>query len=850
MIKNKTPPARKVKLPDPENEALVESERRYRRLFETARDGILILDAETGIVVDVNPFLLDLLNYPYERFVGKAIWELGFFKDIVGNRDNFAELQQQEYIRYEDKPLESADGTRHEVEFISNVYLVESSKVIQCNIRDITERKREEGYRELSREILQILSGSEDIQNCIQKVLTVLKQSTAVNAAGIRLQDGDDFPYFVQEGFSEDFLQTENSLTVRNADGGVCRDGSGAVSLECTCGLVLCSKTDPSNALFTPGGSFWTNDSMPLLDIPDGEDPRLHPRNECIHQGYASVALIPIRTKDRNVGLIQLNARQKGHFTLKTIELLEDIASHIGEAMMRKRAEEALRASQQLLEGILNAIPVRVFWKDKNLVYLGCNAAFARDAGFADPKEVIGKDDFQMSWHGQADLYRADDRRIIESGESTSNREEAQTTPGGDTITLLTSEVPLRNLNGEINGILGTYVDITEQRSLEAQLRQAQKMEAVGRLAGGVAHDFNNMLQVILGYTGIALEQAEPSRPLYTHLKEIQKAAERSAGLTRQLLAFARKQDIEPKILDLNDAVSGMLKMLRRLIGENIHLTWVPGSDLRPVKIDPSQIDQILANLCLNARDSVIGSGTVILETGNVTIDAAYCAKHAEAVPGGYVFLSVSDDGCGMDAETMAHIFEPFFTTKGVGEGTGLGLATVYGIVKQNGGFVYAYSEPGIGTTFRIYLPQSAAEAVQSDVTAVKTPEARGETVLLVEDEPSLRTVYKLFLDALGYTVLSAETPEEAFKLSQRHSGQIHLLLTDVVMPGMNGRQLADRICATKPDINVLFMSGCTADVMIRRGVLEQDKAFIAKPFSQNELARKVRAVLDTKEPA
>jgi PAS domain S-box-containing protein len=764
----------------PVNAALADSELRYRRLFETAKDGILILDAETGIVVDVNPFLVNLLGYPYENFVGKAIWELGFFRDIVANQDNFEELQQKEYIRYEDKPLKTSDGRQVDVEFVSNVYLVDHKKVIQCNIRNITEHKR---------------------------------------------------------------------------------------------------------------------------------------------------------------------------------------------------AEEALRASRQITEEIINAIPVRVFWKDKNLVYLGCNTAFAHDAGFTDPKNIIGKDDYQMGWRDQAELYRADDRRVIESGCSKIFIEEPQTTPDGNTITLLTSKLPLRNSKGEISGVLGTYMDISEHKratealreseeryralyaesrdaivmmsaeqaflagnpaaiklfacqdeqdlvsrttlslsaeyqpdgmpsaakilemrnlalekgsyffewtfhradgvefpatvllsrveigsqqllqatvrddtehlQLEAQFRQAQKMEAVGRLAGGVAHDFNNMLGVILGYTEMALEQADPAQRLFANLQEIQKAAERSASLTRQLLAFARKQTIAPKTLDLNDAVAEILKMLRQLIGEDIRLVWLPGADLHPVRIDPSQVDQLLANLCLNARDAIAGVGNITLETGNITVNAGYCAVHVEAIPGEYVFLAVSDDGQGMDKETLAHIFEPFFTTKEIGKGTGLGLATVYGIVKQNNGFVYAYSEPDMGTMFRIYLPQVAAEAAATAAAdTAETPKGRKETILLVEDEDSLRTVYKLFLDDLGYNVLLAETPKEALELSARYPGDIHLLLTDVVMPGMNGRQLADRISAAKPNIKELFMSGYTADVMIERGVLEQNKAFISKPFTRDELARKVRSVL------
>lgn len=830
--------------------ALVESERRYRRLFESAQDGILILNAETGIVEDVNPFLINLLGYEYKSFVGKAIWELGPFKDIVSNRNNFKELQQKEYIRYEDKPLESADGQRHEVEFISNVYLVNHRKVIQCNTRDITRRKRAESYRELGREILQLLNDPGNLKDALRRVVSALKTQTGCDAVGLRLQDGADVPWFIQQGLPEDFLRAEHSPTVCGADGGVCRNADGPICLECACGLVLCGKTDPSSPLFTPGGSFWTNYSLPVRNIPAGEAPRRHPCNErIIHQEYASAALIPIHTTEGIAGLIQFNDRRQGCFSLETVELLEGIAAQLGAAIMRKKAEEALRASRQLLEGILNAIPVRVFWKDRHLVYQGCNAAFARDAGFDGPQDVVGKDDAQMCWHEQAQAYRNADRTIIENGDTISNREETRTTPEGNTITLLTSKMPLRDSNGAISGMLGTQVDITGQLHLEARFRQAQKMEAVGRLAGGVAHDFNNMLGVILGYTAIALAQADPSQPLAACLQEIRKAAERSAGLTRQLLAFARKQDIEPKILDINDAVSGMLITLRRLLGEDIRLAWIPGLALPPVKFDPSQLDQILANLCLNARDAIKGTGNVTLETGNVTVDANFCSRHTEAVPGAYVFLSVSDDGGGMDKETLAHLFEPFFTTKEVGKGTGLGLATVYGIVKQNQGFICTYSERGVGTTFKIYLPQVAAEAVYSaaDAVTLNVPAAQGETVLLVEDEPSLMAVCKLLLDSLGYNVLLAETPKKAIEVFTGHPGDIDLLLTDMVMPGMNGRQLADLIRASKQNIKVLFMSGYTLDMMIDRGVLEQNESLLEKPFTRGEMARKVRSVLDSR---
>ncbi|MCX7006555.1 MAG: response regulator, partial [Kiritimatiellaeota bacterium] len=385
---------------------------------------------------------------------------------------------------------------------------------------------------------------------------------------------------------------------------------------------------------------------------------------------------------------------------------------------------------------------------------------------------------------------------------------------------------------------------------LLAQFTQAQKMESVGRLAGGVAHDFNNLLMGIMNYTQLCRDKIAPDHPIQEYLAEITHDSERSAEITRQLLAFARKQTIAPRVLDLNDAVARMLKLLRRLIGEDIKLAWRPGVDLRPVKLDPSQVDQILANLCVNSRDAIVGVGEITLETGSIAIDADYCARHPEAIPGAYVFLAVSDNGCGMDKETLAKVFEPFFTTKGLGKGTGLGLATVYGIVKQNNGFIYAYSEPGKGTTFKIYLPEIAAETVATTVTGqVEAPRGRGETILLVEDEKSLRVTCGLFLEALDYKVLTAETPGEALKMTDQHPGDIHLLLTDVVMPGMDGRQLSKRIGAVKPGVKILFMSGYTADVIAQRGVLDEGVQFLSKPFTRDDLARKVREVLDGSRP-
>ncbi len=399
------------------------------------------------------------------------------------------------------------------------------------------------------------------------------------------------------------------------------------------------------------------------------------------------------------------------------------------------------------------------------------------------------------------------------------------------------------------------FVDITETRQAEAekeklqsQLIQAQKLESIGRLAGGVAHDFNNMLGVILGYSDLALTKIDKNSSEYSDIKEIQTAAQRSVDLTKQLLTFARKQAIRPEVIDLNDTVESMLKMLRRLIGENIELAWKPGENLLPVKMDPSQIHQILANLCVNARDAITGVGKILIETGPVFLnhDTPAIPDIAADTSGKFVLLKVGDTGCGMDQTTLDNLFEPFFTTKEIGKGTGLGLATVYGIVKQNNGGIHVSSDPGTGTTFSIYLPGYTQEEMPETAPLPREPIRKGtETILLVEDEAAILKMIRIMLEQHGYAVLTASSPTAALALAENHSGGIHLILTDVVMPEMNGRELAEKLTSRYPDLKVMFMSGYTADTIAHQGVLDDGIAFIQKPFSIQDMIKKIRCLLD-----
>ena len=473
-----------------------------------------------------------------------------------------------------------------------------------------------------------------------------------------------------------------------------------------------------------------------------------------------------------------------------------------------------------------------------------------------EEKEIIGRNWFETALpqpKGMEQVYPVFRRIIGGDLESMRYFENEVITASGERRLIAWSNSNYLDDRGRITGTLSSGMDITdikraevERENLQNQLRQAQKMESVGRLAGGVAHDFNNMLGVIFGHVEMAMEQIDPALPLYADLQGIQKAAERSSDLTSQLLAFARKQTVSPKVIDLNTTVEGMLKMLLRLIGEDIQLAWLPGVKLWPVRIDPSQIDQIMANLCVNARDAIAGVGNITIETANITLNEAYCADNTGFISGEYILITVGDDGCGMGKETLSHLFEPFFTTKETGKGTGLGLATVYGTVKQNDGFIDVDSEPDRGTTFKIYLPRYKGKAEQARTEGLQEQVMRGhETVLVVEDEKVLLDLSKRMLEKLGYQVVTVSTPGEAIHLAREYKGDIHLLLTDVIMPEMNGRDLAKSLLSLYPNMKRLFMSGYTADIIAHHGVLDDNVHFIQKPFSGKDLAAKVREALD-----
>ncbi len=627
------------------------SEIRYRRLFESARDGILILDAETRKITDVNPYMSEILGYTKEEFLGKELWEIGLLKDEEASIAAFEELRRNHYIRYEDLPLKSQTGKAREVEFISNVYTENDRQVIQCNIRDITERKAAE----------------EAVRQTELKYFNLIESSP-----GILYLSEPNHPY----------------------------------STIYVCPKIRDYGYSPEELYEKPG--MW-------LDIIHEED------RECV-----------------------LDELETAH----NENLETDITYRI-----------------KARDGTI------YWWQDKG-------------------------------------RYVFDEQ-------------------------------------GNKTGWQGIILDVTKTKELEHRLRQSQKLESVGRLAGGIAHDFNNMLTAINGYSELALHKLQETDSVYGYIKEIQKAGQRSAELTHQLLAFSRQQLLQPVVVDLNEIIVDTIRMLQRLIGENIQMTTLFGSNVGKILVDPGQFSQIITNLAVNARDAMPQGGKLTVETSNVFLDQSYTQQDNEVAPGKYTLMTFSDTGTGMSNEVKQNIFEPFFTTKEFGQGTGLGLPTVYGIVKQSGGHIEVFSEEGIGTTFKIYLPRVEVPSEAANVHESLETLNGTETILLVEDEELVCNISKEILEIRGYKVITACNGLEALEVCDKNGFTFDLLMTDIVMPKMGGRELANKIKARMPHLPILFTSGYTDDLVISQDIIENNTNFIQKPFTANTLAEKIRQIFD-----
>jgi len=1198
-------------------ESLRENESRYRALFDQAVDGILLMSPD-GEALNVNAAFARMHGYADPEAMRKMTLK-DLDTPISGGAapDRLRRIAQGENLTFEVEHYRK-DGSTFPLSVTGSRINLGGQWHLLTFHRDISESKRAERLQALSAEVLRILNDSSALPEATKRMLEAVKRETGLEAVGIRLREGNDFPYAVSRGFSQSFLEAENHLATRNQAGEFCVDEHGCVRLECTCGLVLSGLADPTNPLFTRGGSAWTNEARALLGVPADQDPRLHPRNRCIHEGYQSVALVPIRVGKEIVGLLQLNDRRKGCFTAEMIRYFEGLAASFGVALLRLKEDHAVRESQSMLQALFDAVPESLFLMDLQGVILAANAGFAAriakpvaecldqslfglvpehlvevrrnwiaevvhtrkpvvheepwgdrwlrhhycpvfnrnhevhrlvvlalditarkqaevalqeselhrtlalDAarmgtwdldlktdqlqwtgthealwgyapgtfpgnmeGFTSrvhPEDLVALQqvgarametrtafqmEFRVLWpdgsvhwvassgchlfdlQGQATrmvgvvfdvtervraglalqqslLFRREAEKIarigawkvspatdylywtegvyeiveapldykpglqeglryydaesipalqaalqkalqdgtpfvIETGLTThtgkhlwtevrglgrleeggqayvmgtfqdvterrqaaatlEEREEVFSSIVGqavDAITLIdvvtgrfvefntaahdglgytreefarlglgdiqaeySSEMIRRNLDricqegsssfetrhqhrlGHLRDVrvstrhlrirdrdyvAAVWTDITDKRRLEEQLRQAQKLEAVGQLAGGVAHDFNNILAAIMMHLGLLQTNATLDADTREALRDLDAEARRAASLTRQLLMFSRRSVLAVRPLDVNEVIANLLKMLTRLIGEDIQLRFEGGSVLPSVDADAGMLEQVVMNLVVNARDAMPKGGRITISTQLAVFAEPDFAVNPSRQAGRFVCLAISDTGTGMNEGTLKRLFEPFFTTKEVGRGTGLGLATVHGIVAQHQGWVEVESQVGQGTTFRVYLPARSAASVTEESPAPNLPLQRGqETILLVEDEREVRRTVGQALQVLGYQVHLAENGQQAMRLWQTHGSQVDLLLTDMVLPeGMTGLELTEHLRELKPDLRVIISSGYTAE-MVRAGVPDKPGIiYLPKPYDLVKLAEAVRKCLD-----
>jgi two-component system, cell cycle sensor histidine kinase and response regulator CckA len=869
----------------------------YRALLEAAPDAIVVVD-QSSLIVLVNAQAERLFGYRRRELIGKPA-------DILVS-EHFRSQHDEQHSRFLAAPPERPtvaglelfglrkDGTEFPAEIRLSPLDTKGGVLVSSAIRDISDRRRTE---EDLRRLASIIACSDDaiVGKTMEGIITSWNAGaerifgyTPKEAVGqpvtmlVPADRPDEVPRMLECLKRGETVEHFETVRVR-------KDGK-AVQIEVTVSPIR-------DALERIVGASTIGRDISVRKAAEKHLVQMEAR----YRGLLEAAPDAMVVVNQAGEIVLLNLQAEKQFGYRRDELIGQLVTNIiPEGFAERLIADALRSVQDALaqqigtgielngrrkdgsefpieimlspldgmDGILVTAAVRDITERKRREYdLSCLAAVVESSH--DAIISLTPDGIVLSWNqgaeriygysaaetvGRSILFTSPPDRTaetltllqgVERGETVEPFETVRVKKDGTRIHVSVTLSPIENSDGQVVGISAVARDVTESKNLEAMLRQAQKMEAVGQLAGGVAHDFNNLLGVILGYTGLMLDHLSLDDSNRKGIVEIQKAGDRAALLTRQLLAFSRKQVLQPKVLDLNTVVAGAEELLQRLIGEDIELLVVLNPALGRIEADAGQLEQIIMNLAVNARDAMPPGGKLTIETSNVEIDEGYALQHPSTRTGPHVMLSVTDTGCGMDAKTKAHIFEPFFTTKEFGKGTGLGLSTVYGIVKQSGGSVWVYSEVGIGTTFKIYLP-CVTPALETAARSDKPEKIAGgsQTILIVEDEAALLEVTHRSLEAFGYVILAANSPADAMRISESHPGPIHLLVTDVIMPGMSGDQLASRLSASRPEMKVLYVSGYTDDTIVRHGVLEPGLAFLQKPFSPRTLARKADEIL------
>ncbi len=784
-----------------------QAEERFRSIFENAVEGIY-QSTPDGRFISVNPAMGRMFGYASADEMIEAISDIGsqFYLDTAHREEFKRAMEKGDFVAGFETQVRRRDGTK--------IWISETSRAVRnvigrvCyyegTIEDVTSRKRAEAERQVSFEIIHAANVTENLDALLHRIHEALSRVLYAENCFVALHDPVagifSFPFFADK-YDAAFPPQ---------------------SMDRSCTSYVFRKGE---ATLISQGVF---DDL----VKQGEV-------ELVGTPSPSWLGVPLRTPSATIGvLVVQHYADENAYTHRDLEFLTSVGGQIALAIERKRAETALRESEARLRVLVEQLPAVLWTTDTELRFTSSVGAGLSRLGLK-PQEIVGKSLYEYFQTNDRTFVPIAAHRRALNGESVTFHVE-----WGSGSYACHAE-PLRDGNGVAVGVINMALDITDRKQLEAQLRQAQKMEAVGRLAGGIAHDFNNLLMVIQGYTELLLDRLGGEHPLRRNAEQIHDASQRAAGLTRQLLAFSRKQMLDPQVLNVQDVVSDMEKMLRRLIGEDIELVTMNTRELWWVRADRSQVEQVLLNLAVNSRDAMPNGGKLTIETANVELDSSY-SRQAVVEPGQYVMLAVSDTGTGMDASIQAHVFEPFFTTKEKGKGTGLGLATVYGIVKQSGGYIWVYSEAGKGATFKVYLPRvSGEEHAAPKKVDVKVSKHGCETILLVEDEKGVRDLAREYLAQEGYDVLEAQNAEDALKLARTHAGGIQLLFTDVVMAGMSGRQLAEEMQKLRPGIRVLYMSGYTDEAIVHHGLLGRGMVLLQKPFTLNSLALKIRETLD-----
>src|SRR6202050_433094 len=786
-----------------------EAEKKLGLLFENAVEGIFQTTVD-GRVLSVNPALARMCGYNSPAEMLASVHDIGkdFYADPQTRLEFQREMEEHGAVQAFEYQLRKKNGAL--------IWILENARVIrdaggkvtayEGTMEDITERKRSELERQITFEIIHGVNVTDNLDELLYLIHQSLNKVLYAENCFVALYESASgmfhFPFFVDQ-FDEAPPPQQ-------------------VGRSCTAYVYRTGRA---------------------MLIPQQVFDRLPGKREVNLVGTPSPSWlgVPLRPPAATIGVLVVQHYENvAAYTERDLEFLASVGGQIALAIDRKRAEEKIRESEARLRVLVEQLPAVLWTVGKDLCFTSALGAGLTRLGLK-PNQIVGVslfDYFETS--DPAFLPIAAHRRAI-AGEPTTFHVEWK----GGSYTCHVA--PLSTAEGELQGAICMALDITDRRQLEEQLRQAQKMEAVGRLAGGIAHDFNNLLMVIQGYADLMTERIPANDPLRRNAEQIQTAAQRATSLTQQLLGFSRKQILAPKILGVHSVVSDMEKILRRLIGEDIELRVSAAPDLWLIQADRSQIEQVIMNLAVNARDAMPNGGRLTIETANVELDGSFSHSPTVLAPGKYVLLAVTDNGSGMDAKTQAHIFEPFFTTKEKGKGTGLGLATVYGIVKQSGGYIWVYSEPGHGTTFKIYLPRIEDETASAgrDRSPAAAALPRGsEVILLVEDEAGVRELAREYLEMSGYTVIVAPDGHTAVELAAMHAGTIHLLMTDMVMPGIGGRELAERVLAVRPDIKILYMSGYTDQAVVHQGILGTDAPLLQKPFTLATLTMKLREIL------